>query len=70
MNEVIAWLVYITHGYAQPHRIDEEYLVLWEGYPKEDASWQPGINLTEAAVKFHVLSGMVLFARMIVHLHW
>ena len=43
-------IVYITRGYAQPQGRDE-YLVLWEGYPKEDASWEPGENLTEAAVK-------------------
>jgi len=27
------------------------YLVLWEGYPKEKASWEKAEDLTVAAVK-------------------
>ena len=32
--------------------IGNEYLVLWEGFPKEDASWVEEKDLTEAAVKY------------------
>ena len=33
------------------HAGKNDYLVLWDGYPKEEASWVSAVNITSAAIR-------------------